>query len=46
MGGWGERWESLAHFVLRFTKVFNGIGGAIRLNILGIRSILVVSFIC
>ena len=36
VGGGGGGYVSWAHFLLRFTEVFIGVGGAIVLNIVGI----------
>ena len=53
MGWLGFEWlvgeggyVSLVHFVLRFTKVSSGVGGAIWLNISGICRVLAIFFIC
>jgi hypothetical protein len=46
MVGRGGGYVSLVHFVSRFTKVSSGVSGAIWLNISGICSVLVISFIC
>ena len=46
MVGGGGGYVSLVHFVLRFTNVSSGLSGAIWLNILGICSVLAISFIC
>jgi hypothetical protein len=45
VGGVGG-YVSLNHFVLRFTTMHVGVCGAIWLNISGICSVLVASFIC
>jgi hypothetical protein len=45
VGGRGG-YVSLAHFVLWFTEVSKGVGGAIWLKTSGIRSMLAESFIC
>ena len=34
------------HFLLRITRVFNGVGGTIVLNMLGIWSVVPMMFIC
>ena len=45
IGGRGG-YVSLTHFVLRFTRVAIGVGGAPWLNIAGICKVLAMSFIC
>ena len=45
MVGGGGGYVSLVHFVLRFTKVSGVVVVAIWQNILGIRSVLAISFI-